>query len=141
MNEQPIHKTEVHITTLPREIDQYLAIALGEMVVAFGRLEDMFKVAIKRFERNRTLDQVLKDFNGQRGTLGFLINHCRTSFPLLCDSCVEAEKLNVHRQDFIHATFAATEDVVMSDSADLLATLTSAPTSNYSEVLLTKPTH
>ncbi len=103
-------KAEAHITSLPREIDQSLAIALGEMVVAFGRLEDMFKVAIKRLENNRTLDQVVKDFSGPRGTLGSLIAHCRANFPPFSDSCAEAEKLNTHRQDFIHATFAATEE-------------------------------
>lgn len=105
-----MQKTEAHITSLPREIDQDLAIALGEMVVAFGRLEDMFKVAIKRLENNRTLDQVVKDFSGPRGTLGSLIAHCRTNFVPLSDSCAEAERLNTHRQDFIHATFAATEE-------------------------------
>lgn len=103
-------KTEAHITSLPREIDQRLAIALGEMIVAFGRLEDMFKVAIKRLENNRTLDQVVKNFNGPRGTLGSLIDYCRTRFPPLSDSCAEGEKLNAQRQDFIHATFAATEE-------------------------------
>lgn len=110
MTKQQIQKTETHITSLPREIDQNLAIALGEMVVVFGRLEDMFKVAIKRLENNRTLDQVVRDFSGLRGTLGSLISHCRTSFPPLSDACAEAEKLNTRRQDFIHATFAFTEE-------------------------------
>ncbi len=57
MNRQQLQKNRAHITTLPREIDQSLAAALGKMVVAFGRLEDMFKVAIKRLENKRTLDQ------------------------------------------------------------------------------------
>ncbi len=109
MNKQQIQKTEAHITTLPREIDQSLAVALGEMVVAFGRLEDMFKVAIKRLENKRTLDQIIVDFSGMRGTLGALTSHCRSNFPMLSENCDEAEKLNTHRQDFIHATFAATE--------------------------------
>lgn len=105
-----IQKTETHITSLPREIDPSLAVALGEMVVAFGRLEDMFKVSIKRLENKRTLDQVVKEFSGPRGTLGSLIAHCRANFPPISDSCADAEQLNTHRQDFIHATFAATED-------------------------------
>lgn len=45
-----------------------------------------------------------------RGTLGFLISHCRANFPTLSDSYYEAEKLNIRRQDFIHAMFAATEE-------------------------------
>lgn len=110
MNNQQIQKTETHITSLPREIDPNLAIALGEMVVAFGRLEDMFKVAIKRLENKRMLDQIVMGFSGPRGTLGSLIVHCRANFPLLSDACVVAERLNTHRQDFIHATFAATEE-------------------------------
>lgn len=77
-----IQKTETHITSLPREIDPSLAVALGEMVVAFGRLEDMFKVSIKRLENKRTLDQVVKEFSGPRGTLGSLIAHCRANFHL-----------------------------------------------------------
>lgn len=105
-----MHKTETHITSLPREIDPSLAVSLGEMVVAFGRLEDMFKVSIKRLENKRTLDQVVTDFTGSRGSLGSLIAHCRTNFPPLSDACAEAETLNTHRQDFIHATFAATEE-------------------------------
>ena len=105
-----MHKTETHITSLPREIDPSLAVALGEMVVAFGRLEDMFKVSIKRLENKRTLHQVVLDFSGMRGTLGFLISHCRSNFPTLSDLSAEAEKLNTRRQDFIHATFAATEE-------------------------------
>lgn len=110
MREQQIKKTESHVTSLPREIDQNLAIALGKMVVAFGRLEDMFKVAIKRLENKRTLDQVIKKFSGPRGTLGSLIYHCRGHFPLLNDACLKAEKLNSNRQDFVHATFAAMEE-------------------------------
>lgn len=105
-----MQKTETHITSLPRDIDQSLAIALGEMVVAFGRLENMFKVTIKRLENNRTLDQIVKDFSGPRGTLGSLIGHRRASFPTLSDPCAVAEKLNTRRHDFIHATFAATEE-------------------------------
>ena len=109
MSEQQIQKTENHITSLPRKIDPTLAIALGEMVVAFGRLEDMFKVAIKRLGKNRTLYQVLTDFSGGRGTLGQLITHCRKHFSSLSDACDKAEHLNTDRQNFIHATFAATE--------------------------------
>ncbi len=105
-----MQKTENHITTLPREIDQKLAIALGEMVVAFGRLEDMFKVAIKRLEKNRTLDQVVTQFGGGRGSLGKLILYCRDHFPILSDVCVNADQLNTDRQDFIHATFAVMEE-------------------------------
>lgn len=105
-----MQKTETHITSLPRDIDPSIAVPLGEMVVAFGRLEHMFKVAVKRLENKRTLDQVVLDFSGMRGTLGSLINHCRTNFPTLSDPCAEAEKLNTRRQDFIHATFAATEE-------------------------------
>ena len=104
-----MEKTENHITTLPREIDQNLAMALGKMVVAFGRLEDMFKVAIRRLEKNRTLNQVITDFSGGRGTLWQLISHSRKHFSSLSDACYKAEQLNTDRQDFIHATFAATE--------------------------------
>jgi uncharacterized glyoxalase superfamily metalloenzyme YdcJ len=110
MNPKQIQKTERHITALPREIDRNLAITLGEMVVAFGRLEDMFKVAIKRLENDRKLDQVVNAFSGMRGSLRSLISHCRDHFPILSDHCVKAEQLNTDRQDFIHATFAATDE-------------------------------
>jgi hypothetical protein len=68
------------------------------------------KVAIKRLEKNRSLDQVVADFSGMRGTLGSLISHCRDHFPILSDHCIKAEKLNTDRQDFIHATFAAMDE-------------------------------
>jgi hypothetical protein len=80
------------------------------MVVAFGRLEDMFKVAIRRLERNRQLDQVVRDFSGGRGTLEKLSKYCRSNFPILNDTCTKAEELNRDRQDFIHATIAVTEE-------------------------------
>ena len=80
------------------------------MVVAFGRLEHMFKVAIKRLTHDKSLDQVMMNFGGPRGTLGSLTNHCRSNFPLLSEACAEADTLNTHRQDFIHATFVATEE-------------------------------
>ena len=92
MNPEQIQKSEHHITALPREIDRDLAIALGEMVVAFGRLEDMFKVAIRRLEKNRTLEQVVTDFSGQRGTLGSLISYCLDRFPILSDHCVKGQR-------------------------------------------------
>jgi hypothetical protein len=110
VSEKPTPKTESHITTLPREIDQNLAIALGEMVVAFGRLEYMFKVVIKRLEQKRTLEEVIKAFSGGSGTLGKLIDHCRKNSPSLNGFCNKAVQLNTDRQDFIHATFAATEE-------------------------------
>lgn len=110
MSEQGIRKTERHITVLPREIDRDLAIALGEMVVAFGRLEDMFKVAIKRIESRKELDQVMKEFSGGGGTLGQLITYCNNHIPKLRDCCNTASQLNQSRQDFVHATFAATEE-------------------------------
>ena len=51
-----MQKKETHITQLPRAIDLELARPLGEMVVAYGRLEDMFKVAIKSLEGKRSLE-------------------------------------------------------------------------------------
>jgi len=105
-----MQKTENHIITLPREIDSNLAIALGEMVVAFGRLEDMFKVAIKRLVKNKTLEQVVKQFSGMDGALGRLIIHCRKHFQILSDVCDKAGRLNIDRHDFIHATFAVKEE-------------------------------
>ena len=105
-----MQKPENHVITLPREIDPNLAIALGEMVVAFGRLEDMFKVAIKRLEKKRTLDQVINDFSGMQGALGPLITYCRNHFHILADLCVRARQLNNDRHDFVHATFAVKEE-------------------------------
>jgi hypothetical protein len=102
MSEQQIQKTESHITSLPREIDQSLAIALGEMVVAFGRLEDMFKVAIKRLENKKPFDQAIKEFSGGGGTLGKLVIHCRSHFPNLTDTCNKAENLK-HGQAGLHS--------------------------------------
>lgn len=110
MNEQPTQKTESHVAILPREIDQNLALALGEMVIALGRLEDMFKIAIKRLEKKRTLEEIINAFSGLKGSLSNLIKYCRESFPTLEKSCNKAEKLNTDRQDFVHATFAATEE-------------------------------
>lgn len=110
MSEQGITKTERHITVLPRKIDRDLAIALGEMMVAFGRLEDMFKVAIKRIESRKQLDQVIKDFSGGSGTLGQLITYCNNYIPVLKECCNTASQLNKNRQDFVHATFAATKE-------------------------------
>lgn len=101
-----IQKTERHITELPRKIDTRLSTALGEMVVAYGRLEDMFKVAIKRLERERSLEQVIKDFGGMGGTILNLATYCK-KFPCLVTCCEKAVELNKSRQDFIHATFAA----------------------------------
>jgi len=101
-----IQKTERHITELPRKIDPRLSTALGEMVVAYGRLEDMFKVAIKRLEPGSSLEQVIKDFGGMDGTIGNLASHCK-KFPCLVACCEKAVELNKARQDFIHATFAA----------------------------------
>ena len=46
-----ITKMEQPVTILPREIDEHLATALGHLVVAFGRLEHMFNIAIKRILR------------------------------------------------------------------------------------------
>jgi hypothetical protein len=101
-----IQKTERQITDLPRQIDPQLATALGEMVVAYGRLEDMFKVAIKRLERERSLEQVIKDFGGMDGTISNLAIYCK-KFPCLLTGCEKAIELNKSRQDFVHATFAA----------------------------------
>ena len=101
-----IKKTERHITELPRKIDPRLSTALGEMVVAYGRLEDLFKVAIKRLERERSLEQVIKDFGGMGGTISNLAAYCKR-FPSLVTCCEKAIELNKSRQDFIHATFAA----------------------------------
>ena len=102
--EIPIQKTERHITELPRKIDIRLSIALGEMVVAYGRLEDMFKVAIRRREGTRSLEQVIKDFGRQKGTLFHLAKYCE-KFPCLGTCCKQALKLNQLRQDCIHGTF------------------------------------
>ncbi len=101
-----VPKTERYITDLPRKIDTRLSIALGEMVVAYGRLEDMFKVAIRRLEGERSLEQVIKDFGGMDGTIWRLANYCKR-FPPLIDCCDRAVDLNMERQNFIHATFAA----------------------------------
>jgi hypothetical protein len=65
-----IKKTEKHITDLPRETNPRLSMALGEMLIAFGRLEDLFKVAIRRLEDERSLEQVITDFGGIDGTIG-----------------------------------------------------------------------
>ena len=104
--EIPIQKTERHITELPRKIDTRLSIALGEMVVGYGRLEDMFKVAIRRLEGVRTLEQVIKDFGGMGGTIGSLANYCKKFSPIAA-SCEKALALNTSRKHFIHATFVA----------------------------------
>ncbi len=101
-----IEKQEYHITDLPLSIDPNLSQALGEMVIAYARLEDMFKVAIKRIEGERTLEQVIKDFSDMDGTIGRLVNYCQ-KFSSLSGCCEEAKALNVARQDFVHATFAA----------------------------------
>jgi hypothetical protein len=101
-----MEKKEAHITQLPLAIDPVLSIALGEMVVAYGRLEDMFKIAIKRLEGRRTLEQVIKDFGGMDGTIGRLAKYCE-KFDELSSCCAKAKALNDSRQDFIHATFAA----------------------------------
>jgi hypothetical protein len=103
----PILKNEQHVTVLPREIDVNLARALGHLVVAFGRLEDMLKIAIKRTEQTNKLEDVIREFEGK--SLGSLITSCRKRCPSLAQSCDKAVKLNQQRQDFIHATFAATE--------------------------------
>ena len=102
-----IKKSEQHITELPREIDPRLSIALGEMVVAYGRLEDMFKVAVRRLEKGRSLEQIITDFGRMGGTIGNLTNYCKDRFPPIADSCDKALTLNIERQNFIHATFAA----------------------------------
>jgi hypothetical protein len=101
-----IQKTENHITDLPRNIDPHLSIALGEMVVAYGRLEDMFKIVIKRIEGNQSLEDVIRTFSGMDGTIGRLASYCE-KFPTLSVFCANAKTLNASRQDFIHATFAA----------------------------------
>jgi hypothetical protein len=101
-----IQKGERHITELPRKIDPRLSTALGEMVVAYGRLEDMFKVAIRRLEDERSLEQVIKDFGGMDGTIGKLVAYCE-KFPCLVTCCQKGGELNKARQNFIHATFAA----------------------------------
>ena len=101
-----IQKTERHITELPRQVDPRLSAALGEMVVAYGRLEDMFKVAIKRLEPGSSLEQVIKDFSGMDGTIRNLASYCK-KFPCLVTCCEKAVELNKSRQDFMHATFAA----------------------------------
>ena len=103
----PIRKHEQHVTILPREIDEKLARALGHLVAACGRLEDMFKIAIKRTEKAE-LEEVIGEF--ARAPLGTLIKSCRERCPALNQSCDKAEELNQQRQDFIHATFAATEE-------------------------------
>ena len=89
MSEKQIHKT-----TLPRDIDPTLAKALGEMLVAFGWLEYMFTVAIKRLEKNRTLEQVIADVSGPDGNLGSLTRYCREHFSSLSDACDKAKHLN-----------------------------------------------
>jgi hypothetical protein len=104
--QNPKAESKRHITELPRKIDTALATALGEMVVAYGRLEAMFMVAIKRLEGVRTLEQVIKGFGGMDGTIGNLAKHCKKFLPL-ADSCEKAIELNMERQNFIHATFAA----------------------------------
>lgn len=101
-----INKTESHILDFSTAIDIDLSVALGEMVVAFGRLEDVFKVAIKRLEKpQRTLEEVVKEFAGPKGTIGKLVEHCEKNFSVLKASCQTALSLNSQRQDFVHATF------------------------------------
>jgi hypothetical protein len=104
----PIAKMEKHVTVLPREVDDSLLKALGHLVVACGRLEDMFKIAIKRIEQNPNLEEVLKELSGK--ALGELIQECRVRCPRLEKLCEEGSRLNKHRKDFIHATFAADEE-------------------------------
>jgi hypothetical protein len=77
-------------------------------LLAIG-LEDMFKVAIKRLEGVRTLEQVIKDFGGMDGTIGNLAKYCKRFLPL-ADSCEKAIELNTERQNFIHATFTADDN-------------------------------
>ncbi len=100
---------QTYKTILPTDVDPRLVSALGEMLIAFGRLEYMFAVAIKRLEENRTLEQVIADFSGSQGNLGSLIRYCRKHLSSLSDACDKAKRLNTDRQDFFHATFAATE--------------------------------
>lgn len=102
-------KNEKHIVQYSREVDAQLAIALGEMVIALGRIEDMFKVAIKRLDRpQRTLEEVIEHFSGSNGTLNSLIEYCDdpNAYPQIVACCTKAKIVNVKRQDFIHATFA-----------------------------------
>lgn len=108
-----INKNEMHITSFPREVDRDLAIALGEMVVAFGRLEDMFKLVIKRAESpQRTLAQVIQLFSGVKGSLDKLVKYCETNFSNLeLSECYEeAKSLNTERQNYIHATFGLIQE-------------------------------
>lgn len=96
-----IDKNEEHITNLHAEVDPELARYLGEMVVAYGRLEDMFKVVIMRLKTNKTLAEIINEYSD---TLAQLIISAR-EFPILNDCCNEASRLNTTRQDFIHATY------------------------------------
>jgi hypothetical protein len=105
--ETPITKTEHHVTFLPTDIDEDLTKALGHLVVACGRLEGMLKLAIKR-EQKKDLAEVVREFD--RAPLGTLIRSCRERCPNLKESCDKADQLNQHRQDFIHATLAATDE-------------------------------
>jgi hypothetical protein len=104
---EPIPKSRRHVTDLPIAMDETLAKALGHFVVAFGRLEYMFKIAINRSERKQELKGVIQSF--EKSTLGQLIDSCRKRCPNLTNLCDEADSLNKERQDFIHATIAATE--------------------------------
>ena len=54
------------------------------------------------------LEEVLREF--EKMTLGGLIEVCRNRCPKLTKLCDKAYSLNQQRQDFIHATFAATEE-------------------------------
>jgi hypothetical protein len=101
-NEKRVTKTEKHIIELA-EVDADLCLALGKMVIAFGRLEYMFKIAIKRLENGSSLENVIAKFDGQKGTLKTLSDYCQR-FPELSTSRSTADGLNQKRNDFIHAT-------------------------------------
>ena len=94
---------------LPRKIDSGLAIALGEMVIAYGRLEHMFKFAIKRLTPGARRDSILQKFSGNNGNLGNLVNYC-IEHHLVVESATKAKDLNRDRHDFIHATIAAYDE-------------------------------
>jgi len=103
-------KTESHIIEFSNEIDINLAVALGNMVVAFGRLEDMLKVVIKRVEKKDSLKEVIDRFSGLDGTIGKLKSYCETHKILPKPFYAKLDELNKSRQDFVHATIALTED-------------------------------
>lgn len=106
-----IEKTEKHIVSLPEHSDDNLCLSLGKMVIAFGRLEDMLKVCIKRIRSNENLSDIIEEFSGMKGTLDRLIDsNALKGFSSISAEISLVQILNKERQDFIHATFAHDED-------------------------------